>query len=109
VEEERESTSGLTPMIFLLGALGSILVVGLVGALIALIRGRGANTSIALAYYFVGAVVFLVGSFPTGGFSITRGKTRRRPTGGGAFAAPSMILGTLLIGVGVLFDVTHPF
>jgi hypothetical protein len=109
VEEERESTTGMTPTIFLLGTVGSILVVGLVGALIAFIRGRGANTSIALAYYFVGAVVFLVGSFPTGGFSLARGRTRRRPTGGGAFAAPSMILGSLLIGVGVLVDVTHPF
>jgi hypothetical protein len=109
VAEEKESTTGLTPMVFLVGTIGSIVVVGLVGALIALIRGRGANTSIALAYYFVGAVVFLVGSFPTGGFSLTRGRTRRRPTGGGAFAAPSMILGALLIGAGVIVDITHPF
>jgi Na+/melibiose symporter-like transporter len=109
VEEERESTTGLTPAIFVAGTLGSILVVGLVGALVAWIRGRGADTSMALAYYFVGGIVFLVGSFPTGGFSLARGRTRRRPTGGGAFAAPSMILGTLLIGVGVLIDFTHPF
>jgi hypothetical protein len=28
--------------------------------------------------------------------------------GGGAFAGPSMLLGALLIGVGVLVDFTHP-
>jgi hypothetical protein len=109
VEEPQESATGMTPMIFVVGTIVSILVVGLVGALIAFIRGRGYNTSIALAYYFVGGIVFLVGSFPTGGFSLTRGRTRRRPTGGGAFAGPSMLLGTLLIGVGVLVDITQPF
>jgi hypothetical protein len=50
-----------------------------------------------------------VGSFPTGGFSLLRGRTRRRPTGGGAMAAESMLLGALLLGIGVLLDVTHPF
>ncbi|MFY9578762.1 MAG: hypothetical protein WAQ33_05510 [Gaiellaceae bacterium] len=109
MEEERESTSGMTPAIFVGGTLASIVVVGVVGALVAWIRGRGADTSIALAYYFVGGIVFLVGSFPTGGFSLTRGRTRRRPTGGGTFAGPSMLLGTLLIGVGVIVDFTHPF
>jgi len=109
VEEEQESTGGMTPAIFVGGTLASIVVVGLVGALVAWIRGRGTDTSIALAYYFVGGIVFLVGSFPTGGFSLTRGRTRRRPTGGGTFAGPSMLLGTLLIGVGVIVDFTHPF
>jgi hypothetical protein len=109
VEEPQESTTGLTPVIFAVGTLASIVLVGLVGALVAWIRGRGADPSIALAYYFVGGIVFLVGSFPTGGFSLTRGRTRRRPTGGGAFAGPSMLLGTLLIGVGVFVDFTHPF
>jgi len=99
----------MTPAIFVGGTLASIVVVGLVGALVAWIRGRGTDTSIALAYYFVGGIVFLVGSFPTGGFSLTRGRTRRRPTGGGTFAGPSMLLGTLLIGVGVIVDFTHPF
>jgi hypothetical protein len=109
VEEPQESTTGLTPVIFAVGMVGSIVLVGLVGALVAWVRGRGVDGSIALAYYFVGGIVFLVGSFPTGGFSLTRGRTRRRPTGGGAFAGPSMLLGTLLIGVGVLVDFTHPF
>jgi len=109
VEEPQESTTGLTPAIFAAGTVGSIVLVGLVGALVAWIRGRGIDASVALAYYFVGGIVFLVGSFPTGGFSLARGRTRRRPTGGGAFAGPSMLLGTLLIGVGVLVDFTHPF
>jgi hypothetical protein len=108
-DQDREPAGALTPAIFAAGTAGSIVVVGLVGALVAWLRGRGVDSSIALAYYFVGAIVFLVGSFPTGGFSLARGKTRRRPTGGGAFAAPSMLLGALLIGVGVLIDITHPF
>ena len=106
--EEPEQTEGFTPAIFAGGVVASVLVVGLIGALIAWLRGRGYNSSVALAYYFVGSVVFLVGSFPTGGFSLMRGKTRRRPMGGGAFAAPSMLLGVLLIGMGVLIDFTHP-
>jgi hypothetical protein len=109
VEQEQDSTEGMSPAIFAVGTLGSILVVGLVGAAVAWIRGRGVNASIALAYYFVGGIVFLVGSFPTGGFSLARGRTRRRPMGGGAFAGPSMLLGVLLIGVGVLVDFTKPF
>ncbi|TMK75461.1 MAG: hypothetical protein E6G45_13610 [Actinobacteria bacterium] len=109
MEEEQESTTGLTPMIFAVGTVGSIVLVGLVGALVAWIRGRSVDPSMALAYYFVGGIVFFVGSFPTGGFSLTRGRTKRRPTGGGAFAGPSMLLGALLIGVGVLVDFTHPF
>ena len=107
--EAKREDSGMTPAIFVGGTVGSIVVVGLIGAVIAWARGHNVNSSIALAYYFVGAIVFLVGSFPTGGFSLFRGRTRRRPIGGGAFALPSMLLGTLLIGIGVLFDLTHPF
>jgi hypothetical protein len=106
--EEREASGG-SPALVLGGAAGSVLLVGLVGAVVAWIRGSGVSSSMALAYYFVGAIVFLVGSFPTGGFSLLRGKTRRRPTGGGAMAAQSMLMGALLLGVGVLLDVTHPF
>ena len=109
MDDETESSEYLTPTVFAAGAVGSIAVVGLVGALVAWVRGRGVDSSIALAYYFVGGIVFLVGSFPTGGFSLARGRTKRRPTGGGAFAVPSMLLGALLIGVGVLVDLTHPF
>jgi hypothetical protein len=108
VEEELKG-EGITPVIFAAGALGSIVAVGLIGAVIAWARGRGINSSIALSYYFVGSVVFLVGSFPSGGFSLMRGRTRRRPTGGGAFAVPSMLLGAILIGIGVAFDIVQPF
>jgi hypothetical protein len=107
--EEQVKGDGITPVIFAVGALGSIVAVGLIGAVIAWARGRGINSSIALSYYFVGSVVFLVGSFPTGGFSLMRGRTRRRPTGGGAFAVPSMLLGAILIGIGVAFDIVQPF
>lgn len=107
---EREDSGGLTPRTFAVGTVGSILLVGLVGAVVSWWRGHGINSSIALAYYFVGSIVFLAGGFPTGGFSLVRGrKTRRKPTGGGVFALPSMFLGGLLIGIGVLVDLTRPF
>lgn len=109
VTDDGNREPGITPAIFAAGTAGSILVVGLIGAIIAWARGRGINTSIALSYYFVGSVVFLVGSFPTGGFSLLRGRSRRRPTGGGPFAIPSMLLGVILIGIGVAFDITKPF
>jgi hypothetical protein len=109
VNERETKDPGITPSIFLAGALGSMLVVGLIGAIIAWARGRGINSSIALSYYFVGSLLFLAGSFPTGGFSLLRGRSRRRPTGGGPFAIPSMLLGAMLIGIGVAFDVVKPF
>jgi hypothetical protein len=107
---DEHEPGGLTPAIFLAGAAGSVLLVGLIGALVALLRGRGYSPSIALAYYFVGSIVFLVGTFPSGGYSVLRGRTRRRPMGGsGPFARPTMLVGLLLIGVGVAVDVTQPF
>jgi hypothetical protein len=107
--DDETKEEGITPAIFAAGALGSVVAVGLIGAVIAWARGRGINSSIALSYYFVGSVVFLVGSFPTGGFSLIRGRTPRRPTGGGPFAIPSMLLGVILIGIGVAFDMMQPF
>jgi hypothetical protein len=107
--EDHDQGNGFTPAIFAGGAVVSILIVGAVGAIVAWARGRGIDSSIALAYYFVGCIVFLAGSIPTGGFSLLRGRTRRRPTGGGSFAVPSLLLGMLLIGIGVVFDVMHPF
>jgi hypothetical protein len=106
--EEHEATGG-SPGVVLGVAAGAVLLVGLLGGIVAFVRGSGVSSSMAIAYYLVGGVVFLVGSFPTGGFSLLRGKTRRRPTGGGAMAAQSMLMGALLLGVGVLLDVTHPF
>ena len=107
--EEHGKGEGITPVIFAAGVLGSVLAVGLIGAVIAWARGRGINSSIAIAYYIVGSLVFLVGSFPTGGYSLIRGRTPRRPTGGGPFAVPSMLLGGILIGIGVAFDLMKPF
>jgi hypothetical protein len=109
VDDDAKSGDVITPMIFAAGAVASIVAVGLIGAVIAWARGRGINSSIALAYYFVGSIVFLAGSFPTGGFSLLRGRTRRRPTGGGPFALPSMMLGGILIGIGIAVDITQPF
>jgi hypothetical protein len=91
------------------GVVGAVCCVGLVGAVVAWVRGSGFSSSVAIAYYFVGSITFLVGSFPSGGFSLMRGRTRRRPMGGGAFAAPSMLVGVLMIGLGVLVDVTQLF
>jgi hypothetical protein len=109
VNGDEQRDPGITPAIFAGGTLGSILVAGLIGATVAWARGRGINSSIAISYYLFGSLVFLVGSFPTGGFSLLRGRTPRRPTGGGPFAIPSMLLGSILIGIGVAFDVLHPF
>jgi hypothetical protein len=106
---EREASSGGSPALVLGGAVGAVVGVGLLGAVVAWIRGTDVSSAMAIAYYFVGGVVFLVGSFPTGGFSLLRGRTRRKPTGGGAMAAQSMLLGALLLGVGVLLDLTNPF
>ena len=106
--DEHDATGG-SPAVVLGVVAGAVLLVGLVGAMVALIRGGGVASSMAIAYYIVGGIIFLVGSFPTGGFSLVRGKTRRRPTGGGAMAAESMLMGVLLLGLGVVLDVTHPF
>jgi hypothetical protein len=106
---DEDESAAATLRLAAAAAVGAILFVGLIGAVIAWARGSSFSSSMALAYYFVGSIVFLVGSFPTGGFSLIRGRSRRRPTGGGPFAAPSMLLGVLLIGFGVVLDVTHPF
>ena len=106
--EEHDASRG-SPALVLGGVVGFVLLVGLAGAIVALARGHSVSGSMAVAYYLSGAIVFLVGSFPTGGFSLLRGKTRRRPMGGGAMAAQSMLLGVLLLGIGAVLDVTHPF
>jgi hypothetical protein len=106
--EERGATGG-SPALIAGVVVGAVLLVGLLGAVVAWIRDSNVSSSMAIAYYVVGGLVFLVGSFPTGGFSLMRGRTRRRPTGGGAMAAESMLLGALLLGLGVLLDVTRPF
>jgi Na+/melibiose symporter-like transporter len=92
-----------------LAVVGVIVVVALIGAVVALIRGRSVSAGIALAYYLVGSAIILAGSAPRGGFSLLRGRwSERRPTGGGSFALEGILLGLLLIGLGVLLDVTRP-
>ncbi len=106
--EERESTLA-APAALAGTALATIAGVGLVGAIFGWARGSNVASAMAIAYYFTGSIVFLVGSFPSGGFSLLRGRTRRRPVGAGAFAGPSMLLGAALLGVGILLDVAKPF
>jgi hypothetical protein len=107
--DEPQVSRGVTIRIFLAAAAGSILVVGLFGAVFALF-GHKANTSIAVAYYIIGAILVVAGGFPTGGLSFIRMRmTRRAPTGSGGYALPSMLLGGVLIGVGVLVDLYKPF
>jgi hypothetical protein len=106
---ERGATGVGSPALIAGVIVGVVILVGIVGAVIAWLHGGNVASSMAIAYYVVGGIVFLVGSFPTGGFSLLRGRTRRRPTGGGAMAAESMLLGALLLGFGVLLDVTRPF
>jgi len=86
---------------------GAALGVGALGAVIALLAGNDVARGITDAYYLVGALLFLVGTFPTGGFSLMRGTlTRRRPTG--SRQEPTiLILGLALIAIGVLVDVTR--
>jgi hypothetical protein len=88
---------------------GAIVIAGLLGALIALLRGH-ANPSIAVGYYIVGSLLVIAGGFPSGGIAGMRTRTtQRRPTGASGYALPSMLLGALLIGVGALVDVYKPF
>jgi hypothetical protein len=93
---------------FALQTVAAVVVVGAVGALVALASGHDAAGGMAGAYYIVGALLFLVGMFPTGGFSMIRGTITRRKPMGSRQEAP-FLMGLLLIAVGVLFDLTRPF
>jgi hypothetical protein len=91
-----------------LGAVAAAVAVGLLGAIIAWASGRSVSSMMAAAYYIVGCILFLLGMFPSGGFSMFRGTlTRRKPTG--SQQEPIFLLGIVLIGLGVLVDVTSPF
>jgi hypothetical protein len=99
----------MSPLQVVGAILATIVIVGLLGAVVALIRDRSVSLSMAYAFYFVGCIVFLVGTLPTGGISLFRNPTRRRPTGGSPYAISSVLFGVLLLGIGVLLDVTKPF
>jgi hypothetical protein len=78
------------------------------GAIFGLATGHSVAGSIAASCYLIGALLFLVGMFPTGGFSMIRGTlTRRKPTGSRTEA--HFLMGLALIAVGVIFDLTRPF
>ena len=92
----------------LIGAACASIGVGAVGALVAWAIGHAVSSTMAAAYYIVGAILFLIGMAPSGGFSLMRGSmTRRRPTG--SRQEPIFLLGLVLIGLGVVADVVHPF
>jgi hypothetical protein len=111
VEEERlEEERGGGPGTTAAAVTALVAAVGLVGAVVALIRDRNVSAGMALGYYLVGAVVILAGSAPRGGFSVIRARwSQRRPTGSGGYALEGIAVGALLIGIGVLLDLTRPF
>jgi hypothetical protein len=103
VAESRFAGLGAALRLGLLIAAAVAAGVGLLGALIAWAADRNFSSTMALTYYFFGCILFIVGMFPSGGFSMIRGTiTRRKPTGSGP--KPLMLLGLLLIGLGVLAD-----
>lgn len=98
--------TGLGPALtrFALGCAGLAIGLGVVGAVIALATDRRVSVAIAVAYYIVGTLLFLIGTFPTGGFSLIRGTmTQRRPTG--FRGEPIFLFGLVLIVLGVIADV----
>ena len=104
-----QRVAGVTARLFALVTLGAIVVAGLLGGLFALVRGQ-TNTSIALAYYILGSIVVIAGFLPGGGAAGLRARTdQRRPIGASGYALPSLLLGAVLVGVGVLVDAYHPF
>ena len=93
---------------FALGTLGAAVAVGALGAIVGRATGHSASGGMAGAYYVVGCLLFLIGMFPSGGYSMIRGTiTRRRPTG--SRQEPIFLVGLVLIGLGVVFDLTRPF
>jgi hypothetical protein len=106
---ESARSVSVTVRMFVYVLAGGIVVAGLLGGLLVLLRGK-TNTSIAVAYYILGSLIVLAGSFPTGGIAVLRSRTtQRRPTGATGYALPSMLLGAVLIGLGALVDVYKPF
>jgi hypothetical protein len=91
-----------------LAATATAVGVGAIGAIVAAATGHGVAGGIAAAYYLVGCILFLVGMFPTGGFSMIRGTmTQRKPMG--SRQEPTLLIGLVLIGLGIVIDVTRPF
>ena len=98
--------TGLGPALarFGLACAGLAIGLGVVAAAIALATDHRVSATIAVAYYMVGTLLFLIGTFPTGGFSLFRGTmTQRRPTG--FRGEPIVLFGIVLIALGVIADV----
>ena len=99
--------TGLGPALvrFGLTCAGLALGVGVVAAVFALATDHGVSSTIAIAYYIVGTLLFLIGTFPTGGFSLLRGTmTQRQPTG--FRGEPVFLFGIVLFALGVIFDIS---
>jgi hypothetical protein len=91
-----------------LASIAAAAVIGALGAIVAWAAGRSVSGGVAGAYYIVGCLLFLVGLFPTGGFSFIRGRfSRRRPTG--SRLEGTFLVGLFLIALGVVADLTRPF
>ncbi len=89
-----------------IATVATAVAVGALGAIVGWATGRGVWPIVAAAYYIVGCLLFLIGMFPSGGFSMVRGTlTRRRPTG--ARQEPIFLLGLVLIALGVVVDITR--
>jgi hypothetical protein len=88
---------------FALATAATAAAVGALGALIAWATGHGIAAGVTGAYYVIGSLLFLVGTFPTGGFSFIRGtNTRRKPVG--ARQEPVFAIGIVLVAIGVAVD-----
>jgi hypothetical protein len=104
-EPEVSRWTGLGPALvrFGLACVGLAVGLGLVAVVIALATDRGVSATIAVAYYIVGSLLFLIGTFPTGGFSLLRGTmTQRKPTG--IRGEPIFLFGLVLLVLGVIAD-----
>jgi hypothetical protein len=85
-----------------LGA-GVAVALALLGALIAVATDRDVSSTVAATFYIIGCVLFLVGMFPSGGYSLIRGTTTQRRPMGSRFE-PTLLLGLALIVVGLAVD-----
>ena len=98
--------TGIGPALvrFGLACVGLAVGLGLVAMVIALATDHSISATIAVAYYIVGCLLFLIGTFPTGGFSLLRGTmTQRKPTG--IRGEPIFLFGLVLLVLGVIADV----
>jgi hypothetical protein len=98
--------TGLGPALvrFGLACAGLAVGLGLIATVIALATDHRVPATIAVVYYVVGTLLFLIGTFPTGGFSLLRGTmTRRRPTG--FRGEPIFLFGIVLFALGVIADI----